>query len=338
MNELVSIIIPVYNQELYIKACLDSVINQTYKNIEIIVINDGSTDNSLNILKEYKKIDKRIILINQKNQGVYKARCNGIKKANGKYITFLDSDDFIDLDFVEKLLKSAINDKADIVRCNFKYYKDNKFINNSSKLKSGLFRKKEYEDNIYKYIYTSFDLNSVCMQLIKKEIAVNATEKQYELKYGEDLVFNCLMIENTKSIKIISDCLYSYRTNNNSYSKTKSIDVVKNRIDDILKYTSILDDFISVWNINEKDLFKQYLCHTMLKNIIYQIKQVNNKQELFDIISIIYDDVIYKKISIFNPKGCNNLKDKIMIHIEKNIIKKDKFKIYIDYLITKKFL
>ena len=92
----VSVIIPVYNVEQYLSKCLDSVINQTFKNIEIICINDGSTDNSLKILNEYAMADKRIIVINQENSGVYAARNKGLQIANGKYISFVDSDDWIE--------------------------------------------------------------------------------------------------------------------------------------------------------------------------------------------------------------------------------------------------
>ena len=106
MNK-VSIIIPVYNSEKYISKCLDSVLNQTYKNIEILVINDGSKDNSIDILREYEKKDDRIVVIDKENEGVAKTRNQGIKKATGDYIMFIDNDDFIDEDYVETYLKNT---------------------------------------------------------------------------------------------------------------------------------------------------------------------------------------------------------------------------------------
>lgn len=104
-NELISVIIPIYNAEKYLRQCLESVINQTYKQLEIILVNDGSTDGSLSICYEYQKKDSRIIIISQQNKGAYKARKNAIKIANGKYVTFVDGDDWIDKDMYYDLLK-----------------------------------------------------------------------------------------------------------------------------------------------------------------------------------------------------------------------------------------
>lgn len=111
----VSVVIPIYNVELYLKEALDSVINQSLKEIEIILINDGSTDNSLNIIREYAKKDKRIMVINQKNQGQSVARNEGIRVAQGKYVYFMDSDDYIDLDTLELCYQKAEKDKLDFL-------------------------------------------------------------------------------------------------------------------------------------------------------------------------------------------------------------------------------
>ena len=105
MKELVSIIIPIYNVEKYLTKCIESVINQTYKNLEIILVNDGSTDNSKEIIDKYSLIDSRIKVINKKNGGLSEARNAGIEIAKGDYIGFLDSDDWIELNMYEKLYK-----------------------------------------------------------------------------------------------------------------------------------------------------------------------------------------------------------------------------------------
>lgn len=111
---MISIVIPVYNVENYIERCISSVLKQTFKEIEIIVVNDGSTDNSLEICKKYENEDSRIVLISQLNGGLSDARNTGIKKAKFPYITFLDSDDWIDETFIEVLYSSLINYNADI--------------------------------------------------------------------------------------------------------------------------------------------------------------------------------------------------------------------------------
>ncbi|MGL5057386.1 MAG: glycosyltransferase [Fusobacteriaceae bacterium] len=111
----VSVVIPVYNVELYLKEALDSVINQTLKEIEIIVVNDGSTDGSFEIIKEYKEKDSRIVVIDQKNQGLSCARNSGLRKAYGEYIYFMDSDDYISLDTLEICYKKSLANDLDFV-------------------------------------------------------------------------------------------------------------------------------------------------------------------------------------------------------------------------------
>jgi glycosyltransferase involved in cell wall biosynthesis len=122
----VSIIVPIYNTEPCLKRCLDSLINQTLKNIEIIMINDCSPDNSWTVMQEYAKKDSRIVLINHRvNKGVSVARNDGMKIAKGEYIGFVDSDDYVDLDFYEKLYKGTENGKVDVVRGKIRTIKSN---------------------------------------------------------------------------------------------------------------------------------------------------------------------------------------------------------------------
>lgn len=119
---LVSVIIPVYNVEKYLRECLDSVVNQTLKDIEIICIDDGSTDGSLDILNEYKEKDNRFKILTQKNLKAGVARNNGLKVATGEYLSFLDSDDIFELTMLEDMYNMAIRDNADTVVCSFYIY------------------------------------------------------------------------------------------------------------------------------------------------------------------------------------------------------------------------
>ena len=119
MEELVSIILPIYNAEKYLERCLESIITQTYANIEIILINDGSTDNSINIIKEYAIKDSRIIIIDKENEGVSVARNIGILKARGKYICFVDADDYIEKSMIEKMKCCIDKENVDLVRINY---------------------------------------------------------------------------------------------------------------------------------------------------------------------------------------------------------------------------
>ena len=119
-NSLISVIVPVYNVEKYLPQCLNSIINQTYKNIEVVLVDDGSTDDSGNICEEYKKNDERIIVVHQKNSGLSAARNVGIEISTGEYITFIDSDDYISPDYIENLYSALEQYSADIAICDLK--------------------------------------------------------------------------------------------------------------------------------------------------------------------------------------------------------------------------
>ena len=116
-ESLVSIIVPVYNVEKYLRKCLDSIVNQTYKNIEVICVDDGSPDNSIDILREYRAKDDRVTIIRQKNKGLSGARNTGIKNATGKYIMFIDSDDWVELNMVELMTKKMDNKNLELAVC-----------------------------------------------------------------------------------------------------------------------------------------------------------------------------------------------------------------------------
>ena len=132
-NAKVTIIVPVYNVEKFLWKCLDSLINQTYKNLEIILIDDGSTDNSGKICDEFANVDNRIIVIHQINAGISIARNVGLDKMTGSYVTFVDSDDYLDLDAIEKFLTISTKEAADIVCCEAIIIFKDRIIHNSNK-------------------------------------------------------------------------------------------------------------------------------------------------------------------------------------------------------------
>lgn len=126
INSKISIIIPIYNAEKYLEKCLDSIVKQTYKNIEIICVNDGSKDNSINILSRYNKMDNRIVLINKENNGLSSARNIGLASATGEFVMFVDSDDWIDIDTCEKCLKIMNKYSVDVVMFSYVREYENK--------------------------------------------------------------------------------------------------------------------------------------------------------------------------------------------------------------------
>ena len=134
-NLLISIIVPIYNVEKYLVKSVNSIINQTYKNLEIILVNDGSTDTCGDICEKFKNIDRRIIVIHKKNGGLSDARNAGLQVAKGDYIGFVDSDDWIEKNMYQELLNISLKENSDIVSCGVrKVWNDINIINNGSEL------------------------------------------------------------------------------------------------------------------------------------------------------------------------------------------------------------
>lgn len=190
--KLVSIIIPVYNTEKWLSRCINSVISQTYEDIEIIIINDGSSDGSEEIIKTYAEKDKRIVFINQKNHGVSYSRNIGISISSGEYIAFVDSDDYIAEDYIEKLIH-CIMEGVDLVICGY----DEVFIHENTLLTSSthILSKSEIlllTGNIYKDLYyVRGYINSPCLKIYrKKHIIEHGIRFPEDMITGEDYIFN----------------------------------------------------------------------------------------------------------------------------------------------------
>ena len=220
---LVSIIVPVYNVEKYLEKCLDSIINQTYKDIEIILIDDGSKDNSGEICDVYAKRDNRILVIHKKNTGVSDTRNKGIKVANGKYICFIDSDDSVTLNYVEKLVRPTRNEDYDLVICNFQKLFPDKVLDMSfSNIKcfSGIF----LQDYQFLYTITSFPCGKLYKASLIKEkniiFPVDFTD-------AEDQMFNFQYYCYVKKYYLINEPLYYYWQRSGSASKNNSLESFK---------------------------------------------------------------------------------------------------------------
>lgn len=213
----VSVIVPIYNVEKYLAKCLDSLTNQTLKNIEIICINDGSKDRSAKILAEYSKKDSRIITINQKNLGLCIARNNGIDIAKGKYIGFVDSDDYIDLDFYEKLYNSATKNKCDIAACGIIRF-------NKIKGKKYLKLKKEIITKNFKEKCKILDIPEKCY--VWNKIYLREKINKYNIRFKEnilyeDLYFTPEVLDKFETLITVPKTYYHYRKNPNSIVYTK---------------------------------------------------------------------------------------------------------------------
>lgn len=213
--EKISIIIPIYNAEKYLNECINSILNQTYNNIEILLIDDGSTDNSSSICDMYCKKYKNIITYHLNNGGVSKARNYGIDKATGEYIIFIDSDDFIDKSMIEKLINIVNEKNVDLAICGYKYKYKNKTIN--SNFKHNCYMTIEQAK---KEIFLSNSIKGYCVNKIfkRKILLENNIRFDEKIKICEDMLFVFKYIHHINKIYVINDELYYYRIRKSSAS------------------------------------------------------------------------------------------------------------------------
>ena len=207
MDDLISIVVPIYKVEKYLKKCIDSIVNQTYKNIEIILVDDGSPDNCGNIIEEYRKADERVKTIHQKNGGLSDARNNGIKIASGKYILYIDSDDWIEKNMVEVLYKNIVDNDADISICEFIEEDDNE-TELSNKNYNGQIVVFNKIEAIQDLIEQRFITNHAWNKLYKKELFDNIEYPKGQLM--EDISTTYKLFENSKKIVYQNIALYHY--------------------------------------------------------------------------------------------------------------------------------
>lgn len=264
-EELVSVIIPFYNCEKYIEECLLSVIDQTYKNIEILLINDGSTDASYEIAKSIAIKDSRINIISQINSGVSKARNLGIHNAIGEYICFVDADDKIDSRYIERLIQFVVS--VDIVICGFKKIKDTDvdvILNESGIIE----KEKVYFNTICTNKITAACWNKIYRTKIIKENKLEFNEK---IAVGEDMIFLLNYFQYCNSYYYINEALYMYRKNDisvmqNTYSNRKISMKVLTALDAVDEITKITR--------NEGDEIKKYVSYRVVRTSIWVMLQM----------------------------------------------------------------
>lgn len=260
-EKLISIIVPVYNVEKYLAKCINSLINQTYNNLEVLLIDDGSTDNSLIICEEFQKKDSRIKVIHKQNGGLSSARNTGIDNSNGEYLLFIDSDDWIKPNFVEILSNVAIDNNVDLVVSGlintFLYdYIDNMYNSNHYEIISK-------EDMLKKVLYGENGIDvSACGKLYNKNVFCNL--KYDEGQLYEDFLIIDKIINNCQSFAIVDYRGYYYYQRENSIMHSKYNDkryVLINKSEEIIDlaneyYTNVVPYAIYRYMINNLLLLK----------------------------------------------------------------------------------
>ena len=345
MKPKISIIIPVYNAQKHLRECLDSVVNQSFKDIEIICVNDGSTDNTKNILNEYSK-DTRITIINQENQGQGSARNNALNIAKGDYIQFVDADDWIELETCEKLYKKAVKDNLDLLlfqainydQNNDKYYEDDYY--NNSKLPHEFDNKTFTLDDISEYMF------SIAVTPISKLYKRNIIEK-YHIRFPtrtffEDNPFHWEVFLASKKISIMRNHFYLRRRHDASTTSK-----FNDRFFETVNISNMVVNVFKKYNVFEK-YEKQILnnkigyLYQWYRNIEKEFKQKYMELLQNDFNKIKKDTKLYNKYTELleeNNKTFflniikNESVDELELSIEKHKMKKqyeyDSYKIYL---------
>lgn len=328
MKDLISIIIPVYNCEKYIEKCINSVINQTYNNIEIIIIDDGSIDKSPSICDELSVKNNNIKVYHKNNEGVSKARNYGIEKANGKYILFIDGDDYIDKKMISNLYNNLINNEADISMCNVIRVNEDggyvdKFNNNidNENPTINIMTKEDFISNIldYKYYFT-YATN----KLIRKEI-IGDIRFRDNIHYNEDGLFFLDLSSNINKAVYIGPVKYYYYVQNGTSANAQKFNE---------KYATVVDSFeimekyFQIFNYRNKCYFSYRYINYCIESYYFSIsgKDRNkvNKDYLRQIkkkyfhYALHADNVSIKKKIFFILKS---ISPTIMMNIKYNVIK-----------------
>ena len=311
---MISIIIPVYNVEKYLEQCLKSIFNQSYNNIEVIIVNDGSTDKSEQIIKKYAKKYTNLIYIKQENQGVSKARNLGISMANGDYIVFIDPDDFLELDALENMYSKAKENDLDLVIIGYKeVYDDN--IEGKDTIK--VLNKSEYK------VYYG---NEVANMMLRLEILGFSWDKMFKTKlikeknlefednrYVEDWYPMFVQVFNSKKIGFINKPLYNYRQRGSSTvhkRNEKYLIDYSYAVSNIIKYIEKNN-----WCLNTEDI--HYFKVETFNNVIAMYNDFNfhkdSKSKLFrNLKTLDYSDCEVSLGKILSMKSIN-IKTKISI-------------------------
>ena len=300
MDELISVIVPVYNVENYIDNCVKSILEQTYKSFELILINDGSTDSSLLKCKQLEQKDSRIKVLNRQNGGASAARNSGLDVATGNYIVFIDSDDYVSKNYLENLYKAAKINNYDIVQCNLSA--TTKIMNDVPKV--------NFDPNHVKEITKIQALNDRLYKVsIWGKIYSSSIFKGFHFKEGivyEDDASYYIFIDKANKISLIDESLYYYYMSDNS--------VMRNNSDISLEFINIYEERINYFKNKKNDILVEgtygRYCLVLMLTLA---KCLKNKKNINDIDSIIN---IYKT---YYPKVMKskyiNFKDKLIFFI-----------------------
>lgn len=311
MKPFISIIVPMFNSEDFIHKCLDSILNQSYENFELIVVDDGSTDSSVNIVNSF--YDSRIKLYCLSHGGVSNSRNYGINVSKGSYVIFIDSDDYIEFNMLEKFVdiinkynpdfiscgffsETALSKKADLIKHNDFFYKNPKIF-------------KKYIVNLY----NNHILYNVWNKIFKKEIINKYSIRFPNINFGEDCNFIMEYIVHSKSFYNIGDCLYHYiRENKNSITTSYIPDLFKIRLFENKVFIHFFDEYGLDYSEYIDFISKRFIERTIgcLENI-HRKNGLSFREKYMEVDNIIHNSETKKYLKIYKT---NNRKIKIIIY------------------------
>ena len=290
-----SIIIPVYNVEKYIEHCLNSIKLQTMKDFEIIIINDGATDNSEKIIKEYQKNNPDLIIkyLKKENGGLASARNYGVKFAEGDYISFIDPDDYLDSNTYEDL-KVYMDKKIDVIKFKLKLVNNKKEV---IELVNGpVFNECSGEEAYKKLCISDKFMDPACIYLYRREYFIE-NGFQYRLRYHEDFGLTSLVIVNAKTF-VSTNCYgYNYLQTDNSLTRDNDYNKNKLRAKDMIAHYDYMIDNIEKYNIKKetKEFVKRYYTNSVILKT-----QTLNGQDQKEYIKEIKQRKLYQNIKPYN--------------------------------------
>lgn len=279
MEKLLSIIVPVYNGEKYLERCIKTILDQSYTNIEIILIDDDSSDTSRKICEEFSLKDPRIKFFhNEKNMGIYGTRNKGISLASGEYITFVDDDDYIEKTMYQKMMQQFYkNERLDLVLCNFINISEHGEIIGRSKEKGGEYNKEKIKEKfIYRLIGNQEISCAVWRCIFKKDKIVENNMKFKSSRVKDDMCFFLEYILNCKELYCVDECLYNYITYAKSTINTLGIGNIQDAMTVPNHYYEILKKYDAFDSKLKSDLGIEYI-----KSYVAIKKSCSDKKEFY---------------------------------------------------------
>lgn len=311
-NEKISIVVPAFNSESMLENCINSITRQSYRNLEIIIINDGSTDNTKNIAEKLAKNDKRILIINQKNEGVTAARMKGISVSKGDFLMFCDSDDYFESDICEILLNSAKKYKVDIAQCGY--------IRQENNLKKIVVGSKDTilltKEQAIKYLLTGgLFTGSLWGKIYRKSLFDNIVIP-FHIKMNEDLLLNYYLFKKVSLSVYVSCAKYNYVVT--SDSSCNKMDIAK-RNNDVLEVAEI------IYNDSKGSLYEEFAMVRYLRFLLGEFRENHNKNETSKL-----KERKNTILNLFKEQKVNDIKLKVSILMIKYmpLIYRMSFKIY----------